>query len=148
MSVSGLPCQDFAMLVTLTPGVDRDRVLELLRSASTVISNNHGEQDGYVRWAQTFGWDIADAGDGGYRSWIDGGPQPWAGVVTTAPGRGQWLPSVVVDDLEKATEQAVSLGATVVRDASGGPAGTSATIADPGGAQLALFKPLPASTSH
>lgn len=99
-------------------------------------------------YRQTFDWDIADAGDGGYRSWIDGGPQPWAGVVTTAPGRGQWLPSVVVDDLEKATEQAVSLGATVVRDASGGPAGTSVTIADPGGAQLALFKPLPASTSH
>jgi hypothetical protein len=55
MSVTGPPCQDFAMLVTLTPGVDRDRVLELLRSASIEISNNHGKQDGYVRWAMDVG---------------------------------------------------------------------------------------------
>lgn len=38
------------MLVTLTPGVDRVRVLELLRSASIEIVNNHGRQDRYVRW--------------------------------------------------------------------------------------------------
>ena len=44
-----MACQDFAMLVTLTPGVDRDHVLELLRKASVEISNNH-DQDGYVRW--------------------------------------------------------------------------------------------------
>ncbi|WP_196255730.1 PIN domain-containing protein [Micromonospora sp. WMMC415] len=43
------------MLVTLTPGVDRDRVLELLRSASIEISNNYGKQDGYVRWALDVG---------------------------------------------------------------------------------------------
>jgi hypothetical protein len=43
-------CQDFAMLVTLTPGVDRDRVLELLRQASVEIINNHGSKDDYVRW--------------------------------------------------------------------------------------------------
>lgn len=99
-------------------------------------------------YRQMFGWDIADAGVGGYRSWIGGGPQPWAGVVTAAPGtRGRWLPYVVVDDLDKATAQALSLGATVVRDASAGPAGTSVTIADPGGAQLALFRPHPAGTS-
>ncbi|MGN9914690.1 PIN domain-containing protein [Phytohabitans sp. LJ34] len=55
MSVSGRPCQDFAMLVTLTPGVDRDRVLELLRSAASEIINNHGNQSGYVRWALNVG---------------------------------------------------------------------------------------------
>jgi hypothetical protein len=38
------------MLVTLTPGVDRDRVLELLRQASVEIINNYGGQDDYVRW--------------------------------------------------------------------------------------------------
>lgn len=99
-------------------------------------------------YRQMFGWDIADAGGGGYRSWIGAGPQPWAGIVTAAPGTsGRWLPYVVVDDLDKATEQAVSLGATVVRAASAGPAGISVTIADPGGAQLALFTPHPASAS-
>jgi hypothetical protein len=56
MSVSGLPCQDFAMLVTLmAPGVDRDRVLELLRSAIIMITNNHANQDGYLRWALDVG---------------------------------------------------------------------------------------------
>jgi uncharacterized protein len=93
-------------------------------------------------YRQLFGWEVADAAVGGYRSWIGTGPQPWAGIVAAAPGAtGQWLPYVVVDDLDRATKQAVSLGATVVREASDGPAGRSVTIADPGGAQLALFKP-------
>ena len=61
-----------------------------------------------------------------------------------ARASGRWLPYVVVDDLDRATEQAVTLGATVVGEASDGPAGTSVTIADPGGAHLALFKPFPA----
>ncbi|MFI6240929.1 PIN domain-containing protein [Micromonospora sp. NPDC050795] len=38
------------MLVTLTPGVARDRALQLLRSASLEITNNHGQQDKYVQW--------------------------------------------------------------------------------------------------
>jgi uncharacterized protein len=93
-------------------------------------------------YRQMFGWAVADAGVGGYRSWIGGGPQPWAGTVAAAPDTaGQWLPYVVVDDLDKATARAVELGATVVRQAANGPAGTSVTIADPGGAQVALFQP-------
>jgi hypothetical protein len=43
------------MLVTLTPGVDRDRVLRLLRAAGNEIVNNHGQQDGYVRWVLDLG---------------------------------------------------------------------------------------------
>jgi hypothetical protein len=43
------------MLVTLTPGVDRDHVLELLRKASTEIVNNYGDQDRYVKWALDLG---------------------------------------------------------------------------------------------
>lgn len=97
-------------------------------------------------YRQMFRWDIADAGVGGYQSWIGTGPQSWAGIVTAAPGTtGEWLPFVVVDDLDQATKQAVSLGATVTSEASDGPAGTSVTIADPGGAKLALFKPFPAA---
>ncbi len=97
-------------------------------------------------YRQLFGWEVTEAGAGGYQSWIGSGPQPWAGIVTAAPGTsGHWLPYIVVDDLDKATAQAVSLGATVIRD---GPAGASVTIADPGGAQLALFKPHAAGTSQ
>jgi uncharacterized protein len=95
-------------------------------------------------YQQLFGWDIADVEVGEYRSWI-GGAQPWAGIVPAASiADGQWLPYILVDDLEQATEQAVKLGATVVRDTFEGPAGTSVTIADPGGARLALFRPRPA----
>ena len=98
-------------------------------------------------YRQLFGWDVADANVGGYQAWIMDGPQPWAGVVAAASGeQGRWLPYVVVDDLDRATEQAVKLGATVVGEASDGPAGTAVTIADPGGARLALFKPFPAGT--
>jgi len=97
-------------------------------------------------YRQLFGWDIADAGVGGYQSWIGTGQQPWAGIVAAQPKTaGEWLPYVVVDDLDQATKQAVTLGATVISEAADGPAGTSVTIADPGGARLALFKPFPSS---
>jgi hypothetical protein len=55
MSVTRVACQDFAMLVTLTPGVDRNHVLELLRTASIGIVNNHGDQDAFVRWVLDLG---------------------------------------------------------------------------------------------
>ena len=57
-----------------------------------------------------------------------------------AAGAG-WLPYVVVEDLDEAAKRAVSLGATVIASPVDGPAGASVTIADPGGARLALFKP-------
>lgn len=37
--------------------------------------------------------------------------------------------------------KAVELGATVVQDKATGPAGTAVTVADPGGALVALFTP-------
>jgi len=94
-------------------------------------------------YASLFNWTTApETGAGSYRGWILDGEQPWAGVVQSddsLPGR--WLPYVLVGDLDLATSRAVSLGATVVRDRTDGPAGASVTIADPGGAQIALFKP-------
>lgn len=112
-----------------------------------LVSTDGGKTAGFYR--DLFGWDIAEAGVGGYQSWIGGGPQPWAGIVAAndnaGEAGGQWLPYVVVDDLDQATKQAVALGATVLAEASDGPAGTSVRIADPGGAQLALFKPFPAT---
>ncbi|GAA0707268.1 VOC family protein [Dactylosporangium roseum] len=86
-----------------------------------------------------FGWDAADGADP-YTTWFTSGDGPWAGIAAgDAPGR--WLPFVVVDDLDNATRRAVELGGTVVAAAAEGPAGTSVTIADPGGAHLALFRP-------
>lgn len=98
-------------------------------------------------YSELFDWNVADAGVPGYQSWITGEAQPWAGIVAATPSTaGGWLPYLVVDDLANATARAVSLGATLISDASDGPAGTSVTIADPGGAHLALFKPFPAGS--
>jgi uncharacterized protein len=91
-----------------------------------------GTAAGFYR--QMFGWNIIDAGVGGYRSWIGTGPQPWAGIVAAPPkAAGQWLPYVVVNDLDRATKQAVTLGATVVSEAPDRPAGTSGspTLVEP-----------------
>jgi predicted enzyme related to lactoylglutathione lyase len=90
-----------------------------------------------------FGWAIAPAGDAGsYQAWITDDEQPWAGIVQAdeAASAG-WLPYVVVADLDEAAKRAVSLGATVLAGPADGPAGASVTIADPGGARIALFKP-------
>lgn len=90
-----------------------------------------------------FGWAVAPAENARpYQAWITDGQQPWAGITTADPAAGgSWLPYVVVEDLEEAAKRAVSLGATVVAGPVDGPAGASVTIADPGGARLALFKP-------
>ena len=94
-------------------------------------------------YSAMFGWVIAPAENAGpYEAWITDGQQPWAGIVQAdrAAG-GSWLPYVVVEDLDEAAKRAVSLGATVIAGPADGPAGASVTIADPGGARLALFKP-------
>jgi hypothetical protein len=94
-------------------------------------------------YSAMFGWAVAPAENiGNYQAWITDGQQPWAGITVagTASGGG-WLPYVVVGDLEEAAKRAVALGATVIAGPADGPAGVSVTIADPGGARLALFRP-------
>ena len=94
-------------------------------------------------YSALFGWAIPLAGNAGpYQAWITSGEQPWAGIVQGCQATGAgWLPYVVVEDLDEAAKRAVSLGGTVIAGPADGPAGTAVTIADPGGAQLALFKP-------
>lgn len=54
--------------------------------------------------------------------------------------REEWIPFVAVDDVDAATKRAVSLGATLLREKSRGPAGEFAVVRDPGGAAVALWK--------
>jgi predicted enzyme related to lactoylglutathione lyase len=86
-------------------------------------------------YAGLFGWPIGP-GAGDYQAWITDGFRPWAGGMCA----GRWVPYVVVDDLDAAAKQAVELGGRVVRDKTTGPAGTSITVADPGGAWVAPFR--------
>ncbi len=93
-------------------------------------------------YAELLGWPIGDADAGPYRAWVTDGDQPWAGIVQAEDATaGHWVPYVQVEDLDAATERATALGATVLVDKSEGPAGTAVTIADPGGAVLALWVP-------
>jgi predicted enzyme related to lactoylglutathione lyase len=98
-------------------------------------------------YAELFGWPIApDSNPGPYNGLIMDGQQPWAAVVeATNASAGHWVPYVKVDDLEKATTSATSLGGRIVADATDGPAGTAVLIADPAGALVALWVPFPAS---
>jgi predicted enzyme related to lactoylglutathione lyase len=90
-----------------------------------------------------FGWAIVPAENAEpYHAWITDGQQPWAGIAPASDAAGTgWLPYVLVEDLDDAVRRAASLGATVIDGPANGPAGTSVTIADPGGARLALFRP-------
>lgn len=54
--------------------------------------------------------------------------------------RDEWIPFVAVEDVDAATQRAVTLGASLVREKSRGPAGEFTVIRDPGGAALALWK--------
>ena len=102
-------------------------------------------------YADLFGWTIGP-GAGDYQGWITDGHQPWAGITKAGITKagiaeasdgdgGRWVPFVVVEDLDAAVRRAVGLGGTVVKDRTVGPAGTSVTVADPGGALVALFTP-------
>jgi uncharacterized protein len=94
------------------------------------------------------GWTIGpDTNPGPYNGWITDGEQPWASVIEARePMAGRWIPYVHVDDLDVAVDKATSLGATVVAGKADGPAGTAVTIADPGGALVALWTPFPENT--
>jgi uncharacterized protein len=54
--------------------------------------------------------------------------------------RDEWIPFVAVEDVDAATQRAVGLGASLVREKSRGPAGEFTVVRDPGGAALALWK--------
>jgi len=95
-------------------------------------------------YTNLLGWTIGpDDTDGPYVGWVMDGDQPWAAVVAGDQGTaGRWIPFAQVDSLDAATKLAVELGATVVTEATDGPAGRAVTVADPGGALISLWVPV------
>jgi predicted enzyme related to lactoylglutathione lyase len=105
---------------------------------TTTSGDGEGVHDFY---AQLFGWTIGP-GMGDYQGFVTDSGQPWAGMLPAdAASAGRWIPYVVVDDLDAAAKQAVTLGGSIVRDRTVGPAGTAIVVTDPGGAAVALFTP-------
>ncbi|MEW9837238.1 VOC family protein [Mesorhizobium marinum] len=66
------------------------------------------------------------------------GDKPFAGLLPTeAPST--WLPYFEVEDLDRAGEQAVQGGGTIVRERTKGPAGDYLVAQDPGGVLAAFW---------
>jgi predicted enzyme related to lactoylglutathione lyase len=94
----------------------------------------------YTAFAELTVTDV-DAGPATVPMFTDEGA-PWGGLTELPAGDArtpQWVPYLPVGDLDAATRDAVTLGASVVRDRVDLPAGSVAVIADPGGATLALW---------
>ncbi len=83
-----------------------------------------------------------DDSDSPYMSWMMNDERPWAAVVQADDvTTGHWVPYVHVEDLDKAVASAEAAGGRVVVPRTPGPAGNAVTIADPGGALIALWIP-------
>jgi predicted enzyme related to lactoylglutathione lyase len=78
-------------------------------------------------------------GPGGMRM-LSGEAGPFAGIAPKDAARQGWVPYVQVDDVGRATERAMNLGASVAQTRTSGPAGDYTIIKDPGGATLALWQ--------
>ncbi len=86
-------------------------------------------------------WKGSEGPDGMTMLAHDAGPFAAIGAKQERYGdRDEWIPFVAVDDVEAATKRAMSLGATLLREKSRGPAGEFTVVRDPGGAALALWK--------
>jgi predicted enzyme related to lactoylglutathione lyase len=90
-------------------------------------------------YSELFGWVAAD----GPMPMLTDGGAPWGGFTPLAADderRPQWVPYAPVSDLDRATEQAVALGATLVRGRTDLPVGSLTVIEDPGGATIVLWQ--------
>lgn len=68
---------------------------------------------------------------------------PFAAISSKAArygDRNEWIPFVAVEDVDTATQRALGLGASLVREKTHGPAGDFPVERDPGGAALALWR--------
>jgi predicted enzyme related to lactoylglutathione lyase len=101
--------------------------------------HHHSENPADTRgfYEKLLGWESSD-GPGGMAMFV-GSKGPFA-AVSEKDGATGWLPYVQVDDVEEATAKAKSLGATVVRERTRGPAGEFTIVRDPGGASVALWQ--------
>jgi predicted enzyme related to lactoylglutathione lyase len=92
-------------------------------------------------YTRLFGWRAETLRVGG-QSYVtlDLGGELDGGVVERGE-RPLWLPYVEVDDICAAAARALALGGEAVVAPREGPAGWRATLAAPGGAEIALWQP-------
>jgi len=93
-----------------------------------------------------FGWDFTDNDMGGGMIYSTFKPSsgPGGGLFSMPGMPTFWLAYVGVDDINAATEKAVSLGATIHKGPMEIPhIGWMTILGDPTGATIALFQPAP-----
>ena len=71
---------------------------------------------------------------------LDVGAAIGGGIVECATARPLWLPYVEVDDIDRSTDAARRLGATVTLAPREGPAGWRSVVSVPNGGELALWQ--------
>ena len=96
-------------------------------------------------YSALFGWKLEDVpmSEGGSYTMINVGDGTGGGMMTSpAPGMPpHWMAYVGVDDIKASTDQAKSLGATVVQDVMQvGEHGWMSIITDPTGATIAMWE--------
>jgi uncharacterized protein len=93
-------------------------------------------------YAQLFRWrpELIRAAAGSYLALQVGGGLG-GGIVECNTRRPLWLPYVEVDRIERLTERARRLGATVLLEPSAGPAGLRSVISSPEGGEVAFWQP-------
>jgi predicted enzyme related to lactoylglutathione lyase len=80
-----------------------------------------------------------DTAFGSYHA-LELGGSVGGGIVACDISRPMWLPYVEVDLVDRATDQALKLGATVLLAPREGPAGWRSVVATPGGGEVALWQ--------
>ena len=80
------------------------------------------------------------AGRGSYLA-LDLGAGIGGGMVECATTRPLWLPYVEMPDIVEGTERALALGAAVLLPPREGPHGWRSVVAQPAGAEVALWQP-------
>jgi len=100
-------------------------------------SNKPADSVGFYR--SLLGWAPTDGPPGMTMFAGEAGPFAGVGDAPEADIVG-WLPYVQVDHVDTATQKAESLGATLVKPKTRGPAGEYTIVRDPGGAAIALWQ--------
>jgi predicted enzyme related to lactoylglutathione lyase len=94
-------------------------------------------------YTRLFDWraERVAVGASSYLALALGGGEIDGGVVETDTDRALWLPYVRVTDVDRVTERARELGATVPLEPREGPAGWRSVVAPPAGGEIALWQP-------
>jgi uncharacterized protein len=91
-----------------------------------------------IFYEKLLGWEATDGPQG--MTLFGGATGPFAGLGGREGDAAGWLPYLRVEDVDAATQKAVELGASLIKEKTRGPAGQFAVVRDPGGAAVALWQ--------